>query len=346
MKKFTKLMALILALLMVAGMLTACGEKTPAGSEPGKTVDPMTLQWGYAPPANSEDEKWHKHVGNLTNQYTNGVVSYEYYPGGALGNEKVALEGVIAGTIHQASISANVVATVMPEFNALCLPFVFDDVDHFFRVITSDEYYEKVNEVANKYGMQYLGEEFCAPRTLGTQTPVRTPADSNGQVLRVMDGTIYTDMMDLWGFGSSVVSYGETYTAIQQHVVDGLENSNDGNLAMKFYEVIECSTQTYHVFHGQLAFMNLDLWNSLGADNQAAIRKAWKETCEASVKELPALYEAQYNTMKEKGVEMIDPTDAERQQWIDATKPLYEKYRGVIGEEFYDWFMALVEAKR
>ena len=346
MKKLSKLMALILALVMVVGMLAGCSSK-PGTSNNGPTSEnPLTVQWGYAPPANSEDEKWHKHIGNLIAEYTGNAVNYEYYPGGALGNEKVMLEGVVAGTVQQASISANVVATVLPQFNALCLPFMFDDVEHFYRVISSDEYYEKMNEIANSVGMQYLGEEFYAPRTLGTQVPVATPADAKGQILRVMDGTIYTDMMSLWGFGSSVVSYGETYTAIQQGVVDGLENSNDGNLAMKFYEVIEYSTQTYHVFHGQPTFMNLKVWNSLSTEQQQAIRKAWKEGQEAAIKELPGLFDAQYKTIQEKGVELIDLTDAQRQEWIDASKPLYEKYAGVMGQDFYDWFVALVNAKR
>lgn len=357
MKNHTKLTALLLSAAMLLALLASCGgdrgstPSDPTSSAPGHTdsgaaIDPVKLQWGYAPPANSEDEKWHMQVGDLVKEYTGGAVSYEYYPGGTLGNEKVTLEGVAAGTIHQGSISANVVATVLPEFNVLCLPFLFDDVEHFYRVISSDEYYDKMNEIANTIGMQYLGEDFYAPRTLGTKASVTTPADAKGQVLRVMDGTIYTDMMDLWGFGSSVIAYGETYTAIQQGVVDGLENSNDGNLSMKFYEVIDYSTQTYHVFHGQPTFMNLELWNSLDSDTQNAIHQAWKEACAVAIQELPELYEKQFEEMKEHNVEMIELTDAQRQEWIDASQPLYEKYRSVIGEEYYDWFVELVDAKR
>lgn len=363
MKKFSKVIALLLALVMLLAMLAGCGSSDkpsgnsnpPAGNsqsvsenpgDEGPTQEAMTLQWNYTPPANSEDEKWHKYVNELIAEYTDGAITYELYPGGALGNEKVTLEGVVAGTINQGSISANVVATVLPEFNALCLPFMFDDVEHFFRVISSDEYYEKMNEIANSVGLQYLGEEFCAPRTLATKSPVYTPADAKGQVMRVMDGTIYTDMMAAWGFGSSVIAYGEVYTACQQGVVDGIENSNDGNLSMKFYEVVDYSTCTYHVFHGQLTFMNLDLWNSLTADTQAAFRQAWKETMDTSVQELPALYEDQFNRMTEYGVNMIVPTEEQRQEWIDASAPLYEKYRGVIGADFYDWFVDLVDSYR
>ncbi|MDO4312013.1 MAG: TRAP transporter substrate-binding protein [Eubacteriales bacterium] len=339
--------ALMVTLLAGCGKSSSSSENTSSETETKEeTQEAITLQWGYTPPAEGEDSKLHMQIGDLVSEYTDGAVTYEYYAGGALGNEKVSLEGVVSGTINQASISPNVVATVAPEFNVLCLPFLFDDVNHFYRVISSDEYYEKMNEVANSVGLQYLGEEFFAPRTIGTLKPVYTPDDADGQILRVMDGTIYTDMMKLWGFGSSVIAYGETYTAVQQGVVDGLENSNDGNLSMKFYEVIDYSTNTYHVYHGQATFMNLDQWNALTADTQEAIKKAWKEVSAESIKKFPALYEEQAQQMRDNGVEVIDLTDEQRQTWKDASEPLYEQYRGVIGEDFYDWFMELVESQR
>lgn len=365
MKNMKKIVALALAGTMVLGMLTACGgntnqksdatpktdtssapEDTSTTNTPAASADATTLQWGFTAPANSQDEKWHMAVGDKITELTDGAVAFEYYAGGALGGEKVALEGVASGTINQASISPNVVATVLPEMNVLCLPFVFDSPEHFYNVISSDEYYEKMNEAANKVGLQYLGEDFYAPRTLATNTPVYTPADAKGQVMRVMDGTIYTDLMELWGFGSSVIAYGEVYTAIQQGVIDGIENSNDGNLAMKFYEVTDYSTQTYHVYHGQATFMNLDLWNSFDEDTQNAIHQAWTEVMGEAIVELSALYDDQEVQMQDNGVELIFLTDEQRQEWIDASQPLYDQYRDVIGADFYDWFMSVVDENR
>lgn len=347
MKKFTKLMALVLALVLVAGLLTACGPKQPSGSqEPAAEQKPITLPWGFTAPANSVDEAYNQRTADRIKEYTNGAVTIQLYPGGQLGNEKVVLEGIVSGTIEQAGLSPNVVATVIPEFNVLCLPFLFDDVAHFFRVVTSDEYFQKMNEAANAKGMQYIGVNLALPRTVATRTPVRTPADAKGQVIRVMDGTIYSDMMACWGFGSSVIAYGEVYTALQQGVVDGVENADNGNLAMKFYEQVEYSTSTYHVFHGQHVFMNLDVWNSLTPATQEAIRKAWKDvTAETAAEQVP-LVPQQAKELADTGINIIELTADEKQQWIDASQPLYEKYRGVIGEEFYDWFIKLVDSHR
>lgn len=368
MKKLSKATALLLVLVMMFALLAGCGQEnqpttqpstqpsaapsdnsgTEQNAEPSNapTQEAMTLQWGFTPPANSVDEVWHRHVGDLVTEKTNGAITFEYYPGGALGNEKVALEGVASGTINMHSISPNVIATAVPELNAVCLPFLFDSMEHYFAVISSDEYYEKMNEVCNKIGVQYIGPEYAVPRTLATNSPVRTPDEANGQVLRVMDGQIYTDMMALWGFGSSVISYGEVYTALQQGVVDGVENTNEGNYTMKFNEVYDYTTNTNHVYHAQHTLMNLDLWNSLTPETQQAFRDAMKETYAVIYDEIKD-YPAEYTKLvEESGVEMIDLTDEELQAWKDASAPLYDKYRSIIGEEFYDWFMNLVDAKR
>jgi TRAP-type C4-dicarboxylate transport system substrate-binding protein len=350
-KNLTKVIALVLILALSLSMFTACGGGgNDGGSDQGAgeeaVQDPVTLHWAFTPPAESADDVWHQKVGKLVEEYTDGLVKYEFYPGGTLGNEKVALEGVISGTIHQASISPNVVATVLPEFNVLCLPFVFDSVEHFFDVISTDEYYNKMNEAANKVGLQYLGEDFITPRNISTKKPVYTPADADKQVLRVMDGTIYTDMMEMWGFNSAVISYGEVYTSIQQGVVDGVENSNNGNYVMKFHEVIDYSTNTNHVFHGQACFMNLDLWNSLTQETRDAIQKAWKDIYPIAKAELAGLPEYDTQMVKDAGVTVIELNDEQKQAWIEASQPLYDKYRGVIGEEFYDFAMELIDSKR
>lgn len=117
MKKISKAVALILTLALMLTILAACGGGTttqsqapqtsapetgaPESSAPsGAAQDPVTLQWAFTPPSGSMDEKWHMHIGDLISEYTSGAVTYEYYPNSTLGNEKVALEGVLSGYDH------------------------------------------------------------------------------------------------------------------------------------------------------------------------------------------------------------------------------------------------------
>ena len=61
---------------------------------------------------------------------------------------------------------------------------------------------------------------------------------------------------------------------------------------------------------------------------------------------MPVLAEEAAQMVRDAGVEMYDLTEEQRQEWIDASQPLYEQYRSVVGEEFYDWFIDFVDSKR
>ena len=48
-------------------------------------------------------------------------------------------------------------STVFPEFNALCLPFLFRDTDEFFSIVQTDEFIEKTNAITSQKGAVLLG---------------------------------------------------------------------------------------------------------------------------------------------------------------------------------------------
>ena len=52
-------------------------------------------------------------------------------------------------------------------------------------------------------------------------TPIRTPADLNGLMIRTMDSQMAIDMMTALGGASKVMGYGDIFTAMQNHNVDG-----------------------------------------------------------------------------------------------------------------------------
>lgn len=308
---------------------------------------PITLQWGSTPAAGSGEHKSADVVIPKIKEATNGAVTIEFYPGGTLGNEPTTLEGVLSGTIGIASISPNIVATVCPEMNALCLPFVYENEENFWNAVTSEEYVDKINEAVGKVGLVYLGIGLAAPRNVSTKSLVETPADAKGQVIRVMGGSIYSDLYAQWGFGTSVIAYGEVYTAMQQGVVDGLDNSNEGNLLMKFCEVVDYTLGLDYVYHAQMILMNKEVFDSLTPETQQIFKTVYAEgTSDAR----PISIEANVSCIDEiretYGITYTALTPELRAQWVEAAQPVHDKYKSVIGEDFYNWYVNFAAAHR
>ena len=337
-----KRLSLVLALAITSFMIIGSSGMVQAAQQ-----KPVTMQWGSTPAPNSGEHKSANIVIANIREQTNGAITINFFPGGTLGNEPTALQGVMSGTIEMASVSPNIVATVSPAMNALCLPFVYEDEKNFWDVLTTEEYVNKVNEVLGEVGLVYLGIGLAAPRNVSTKVFVGTPADTKGQVIRVMGGSIYSDLYKAWGFGTSVLSYGEVYTAMQQGVVDGLDNSNDGNILMKFCEVVTHTLGLDYVYHAQMILMNKDLFDSLTPETQKIIKAAFAQgTMDAKTVSMQANIE-NIDIVKERyNITYTAVTPELRKVWSDALTPVYEKYKKIIGEDFYNWYVNFAASKR
>jgi len=325
-----------LTFLLAAGCTLAVCTGAMAGE-----FDNITLNWGLTPAPTSGDAEIATYLAEEVNKATDGNVTFEVFPGGALGGEDTMLQGLLSGTVDMANVSPNVVATVAPEMNALCLPFVYDNLQAAANGILNDEYVAKINETLEPYGLHYLGVSYVVPRCITCNDEIHTPADCSGQVIRVMAGQIFTDIYAAWGLNSTILGWGECYTAVQQKTIDGIDGGNEPSMDMAFYEVCKYNIQTNHVNHAQMTLIGLDKWNELTEDTRAAITKVYSDNNDYInefcvnhfIADSAEVVAEPYNMIN------IDLTDEERQAWVDASQPVYEKYEPIIGEDFYSWFM-------
>lgn len=372
-----KILALLLALTMVLA-LAACGSSpgSPGNSgdsgNPGNSgtsgnassgtsgdtsgngssdaasdFDEITLNWGITPAPTSGDAESANRLAGLINEYTDGKVKVEVFPGATLGGEDVTLENLLSGTADMGNVSPNVVATVAPEMNALCLPFLYNNFDVAKSVLGDPEYTDKINEILNPYGLKYLGISYIAPRVITTNDEIHVPSDCKGQVIRVMGGQIFSDIYANWNLNTTIISWGECYTAMQQHTVDGIDGGNEPSMDMAFYEVAKYNVQLDHVYHAQMILMSMEKYNSLSEATRNALDTAAAENLTWAVQ---FAYDHWVDDSAEVQAEPYNMTNIylsaeERQAWVDASQPVYEKYAPIIGDDFYNWLTGFAAEK-
>lgn len=356
-----KFFALFLSLAMILS-LAACGGggsentgssgnapggNTAGGGDAAADYDAITINWGLTPAPTSGDAESANRLAGLINEYTEGNVVVEVFPGATLGGEDVMLEGLLSGTVDMANVSPNIVATVAPEMNALCLPFMYNNFDVAKSVLGDPEYTAKVNEILASYGLRYLGISYIAPRVLTTNDEIRVPSDCKGQVIRVMGGQIYSDIYACWGLNTTIISWGECYTAMQQHTVDGIDGGNEPSMDMAFYEVAKYNVQLDFAYHAQMTLMSLDKYNSLSEATRTAIDTAAAENLAWAVDFAYDHWVDDTAAVEKDPYSMVNIylTEEERQAWVDASQPVYEKYASIIGDDFYSWLTDFAAAK-
>ena len=77
---------------------------------------------------------------------------------------------------------------------------------------------------------------------MNSERPVRTPADTRGLKIRIPSGGVLVDTLQAFGAGASVIPFTDTYSALQQGVVDGTLATFDNIENEKYAEVLEYLT--------------------------------------------------------------------------------------------------------
>lgn len=134
--------------LAVAGamMLTACGggsgtaSSQAAGGNGGASASEQTfnlkLSHGLA-----EDHAVHIQMtawAEAVKEKSNGTINIQILPNGQLGSEADNVSSIQAGALDMAKVSASTLGNFNEAWNALSVPYVFNDKDHYYKVMDGE----------------------------------------------------------------------------------------------------------------------------------------------------------------------------------------------------------------
>jgi TRAP-type C4-dicarboxylate transport system substrate-binding protein len=164
-----------------------------------------------------------------------------------------------------------------------------------------------------------------------SKRPVKTPADLQGMVIRVPKNEIMIATYQAWGVNPTPMAWSETFTALQQGVVDGQDNPYITNHAMKFYEVQKYITNIRYIFSLEPLVVSESVFQDQKPEVQKAILEAGAEATLHSEAYIKATEAKIKEDLVAKGMEIDDPADDEK-EWIEkATTAVWPKYYDSIG---------------
>ena len=284
---------------------------------------------------------------NLVEAETSGAVEVKVFPAGQLGGERELIEGVKIGTIQMAMVSG-ALAGFYKEMQALDIPYLFANAAIAWKVMDGRFGQEMAADVLKKTGMRVLAYGETGFRNFTSSARlIKSPADLKGLKIRVMESPVYVNMIKAFGAAPTPIAWPETYTALQQKVVDGHENPVSVILSFKLYEVQKYLTLDGHSYGVDFILINEKFFQSLPKETQliikaSAINAGW---CGRGIQQLNSA--VGISMLKEKGMEVYTPNAKERAQFKElAQKPVMDYIEKQIGRPWIDkLFKAVKEAE-
>lgn len=278
------------------------------------------------------------------NEKAQGAIEVQVFPMGQLGGERSMTEQVQAGTLHMTAVTAGVLSNFVPEVIVIELPFIFPNREVAYKVLDDKEVKDRIAKYCEQKGFVFIGYTENEFRDItNSKRPIRKPADLKGLKIRVIESPLHIDTFKALGANPTPMPFPEVYNALQQKIIDGQDNPLYTSILMKFTEVNKYATVTNHILTECPTVVNKAFWNTLTPDQQRIFREAAevqiKVNREMNAKNrVDALEKA-----KAQGVEVYVLSDKEREEFKKAVRPVHEKYRNIVGPEWYDFFVKKIE---
>jgi tripartite ATP-independent transporter DctP family solute receptor len=264
-----------------------------------------------------------KFISKQLEQKTNGRLKINVFHSAQLGQEKDTIEQTRFGVIDMNRINMAPFNNLIPATNVPSLPFIFRSVDHM-RKVMDGPIGEGILKEFEKHDLIGLAFYDSGARSFyNSKRPITKPDDMKGMKIRVQQSDMFISLVSALGANATPMNFGEVYSALQTGLIDGAENNWPSFESTKHFEVAKFYSQTEHSLSPEVLVMSKRSFEKLSKEDQALVKAAEKE----SVAEMRKLWDAREMASEAKvkaGGAVVN--SVEKQPFIDAMKPVYEKF--------------------
>lgn len=213
----------------------------------------------------------------LVNQKSNGKIVVQVAPAAQLGDDVPILTSIRNGSVDFAANSQGSMSTVVPEYAAFGMPFLFPNLPTAWKVLDGSVGAE-LAKVTEAKGMVVLGYWDNGIRHISNNSrAINTPADLKGMKLRTPPDAVTIDIVKALGGEAEQIKFSELYVALQQGVVNGQENPLMNIWSSKLYEVQKFISMTAHKYEMTPFVMSKRTYDKLSEADRKIIREAAAE---------------------------------------------------------------------
>lgn len=336
MKKLTMkrvLCFLLLLVFFISTITTGCGSKSAGTQESaessgeGAKEDEIVIKLGHHHNVDGIVDLYCRKFAELAADKSNGRIRVDIYPGAQLGQEFEAAEGILMGTQQMSGVSTTAYNNLVEGFGIDMLPFMFDSYESIMNVFTNSPVGKELEKRLLERNGRILGWIALGGRhMIFTDKNVKSLSEMKGMKMRSPESDLFVGMFNALGCRPTPITWGETYTALQTNVVDGMESPTTSMKDMKFYEVAKYCLLTNHMWGTFNLVINEGFFQSLPQDIQQIIIDSGKEASVYANKLSEEEEKKSIDFLKEKGMVFNELSQEDSAIMREAMEPVIDKW--------------------
>ena len=258
---------------------------------------------------------------------SDGAIKILTYPQGQIATYKDGVELVARGAYFISVEDPSYIGDYVPEFTALVGPMLYQNYDEYVELVKTPLVQGWMTKLEEK-GIKVLSLNYIFGfRNVITSKIVKTPEDLKGLKLRTPGSKLFIETINAMGATATPLPWGETFSAIQQGVVDGLEGSEFTNIGTKVYETGKKNVaKTNHFLGVAGVYISTEVWKKIPQKYHALIENAFTEQAQAQIDLLKSKHADVVKQLEGFGVQF---NEIDRAAFEKETVKLYETLPGV-----------------
>jgi tripartite ATP-independent transporter DctP family solute receptor len=272
------------------------------------------------------------------NNRSGGAFQIQFFPDAQIGAARDLLEGVQLGTIQFTSIASANITPFLADTLVFDLPYVFTSTSGLLKFLDTPAVFEKL--AVERFGtLKMRGLCWFDGGTrdfYNSRRPISTPDDLKGMKIRVEENPIRVASVNAMGAQATPMSFSQVYGALQQKVVDGAENSIQGYMANKHYEVAPLLSMTDHFINLDCPVVSTVFFNSLPKELQDLLIQVAKDATAYERKLFAESTDKLIGEMKAAGVKI---NDADKNAFRATVTKVHQEYSTKVPKDWWDMVM-------
>jgi C4-dicarboxylate-binding protein DctP len=297
-------------------------------------AEPIVIKFSHVVAENTPKGQMANKFKALVDERLSGKVVVEVFPNSQLFGDNKVLEVMLLGDVQMAAPALSKFEKYTQSLQIFDLPFLFKNMTAVEK-FQQGPVGQKMLMSMQKKGLIGLGYLHNGMKQISSNSPLRVPADAKDKKFRIMTSDVLAAQYEAVGAMPLKKPFSEVFTLLQTKAIDGQENTWSNIYSKKFFEVQPYITESDHGVLDYLVVTSAAFWMDLPEDIRGEVKTALDEAI-AFGNEVSArkAIDDRQKIVDSKRSEIIVLSDAERQLWVDAMKPVWKKFENKIGKEY------------
>jgi TRAP-type C4-dicarboxylate transport system substrate-binding protein len=310
-------LCLVLILAIAAGAFATGSRDT--GAQAGKTYTlKMSTQLADTSPMVAGFKAWAEAV----KQRTNGNFIIEVYTAAQLGSDEDVIEQALQGANVAVLTDGGRMANYVKDIGIVGMAYIANNYDEL-KKITETATFKSWDTELVKEGIRVLSYNwYDGPRNFYTNKVINVPADLNGVRIRTPGSPVWARSVASLGATPVAMPWNDSYNALQNKVIDGVEVQSTSSYPNKTYEVTKYLTKTEHFQLANFIMCGEKYFSTLPAEYQKILMEECKK---ASVDNAAQILAAADNFEKQMVANGMIINQVNKAPFITAAEKAYEE---------------------